>query len=481
MNTKSATSRLISYSIGMCRIVLLLLPVSLFSGCNESSDDDQEQKLLNWNAPQHPYLSANGRNNVHNDAYMTDAYSISGPEGNNLNLKFFTIPRVFITIAFDSQGRIMSLGTGADSKRAVYLIDPDSMKMIDSYELPAGTDLSASGAGYFYLDNNDKMIVPTTNKHIYKFGIEGNPSKFVLQTDYDLSALPDPCHIISVLPDWKGNMWFLTEEGLVGILTEEGTINFHSLTHTQDGILVQEKIGNSFAVDETGAVFVVSDYALYSLNADVNKKLNILWREEYDRGTQKKTGQFTQGSGTTPTLISDEYVTITDNAEPRMNVLVYKRKSNMAGERLLCKIPVFTENASATENSLIAFHNSIIVENNFGYTKAADFVGKFTEPGMTMIDFHADGNYEVVWDADLVIPSIVSKVAMGNNTVYTYTKETDGWYLTGLDLNSGSKKFQTKAGGDEVRYNNHYSGLAIGPNGSVYIGCAGGIIRFSEQ
>ncbi|HNW49910.1 MAG TPA: hypothetical protein PKH79_02435 [Prolixibacteraceae bacterium] len=463
--------------------ILLLIPILIgIAGCNSSSENDSEEKLLNWEPRQHPYLAANGRNNVHNDSYMTDSYTLSGPEGNNLKLTFFTTPRVFITIAFDRQGRIISLGTGGDSKRAAYLLDPDSMKMIDAYELPAGTDLSASGAGYFYLDNNDQMIVPTTNKHIYKLGIEGNPSKFVLKTDYDLTALPDPCHIISVLPDWKGNMWFLTEEGIAGIITEDGTINFISLTHTQDGTIVQEKIGNSFAVDETGAVFVVSDYALYSLIADSSKKIKILWREEYDRGTQQKQGQFTQGSGTTPTLISDEYVTITDNAEPRMNVLVYKRQQNVKGDRLLCKIPVFTENASATENSLIAFHNSIIVENNYGYTKkAVDFVGKFTEPGMTRIDFHANGDFDVKWESDVIVPSLVSKVAMGNNTVYTYTKETDGWYLTGLDLNTGSKKFQTKAGGDDVRYNNHYSGLAIGPNGSVYIGCAGGIIRFYEK
>jgi hypothetical protein len=480
MKKNQETTRLISCSsISICRIILLLFSVSLFSGCKESTDDP-EQKLLNWDAPQHPYLAANGRSNVHNDAYMTDAYSISGPEGNDLKLTFFTTPRVFITIAFDSQGRIFSLGTGGDSKRAVYLLDPVKLEVIDSYELPAGTDLSASGAGYFYMDNQDKMIVPTTNKHIYIFGIEGNPSKFVLQIDYDLTALPDPCHIISVLPDWKGNMWFLTEEGGVGILKEEGTINVLSLSHIQGGTEVPEKIGNSFAVDETGAVFVVSDYAMYGLEANDSKQPVILWREEYDRGTRKKQGQFTQGSGTTPTLICDEYVTITDNAEPRMNVLVYKRKKDVEGERLLCKIPVFKEYASATENSLIAFHNSIIVENNYGYTKAMDFVGKFTEPGMTRIDFHADGSYEVAWESNVVVPSLVSKAAMGNNTVYTYTKEADGWYLTGLDLNTGSKKFQTKAGGDEVRYNNHYSGVAIGPDGSAYIGCAGGIIRFSK-
>ena len=32
-------------------------------------------------APRHPYLAANGRSNLHDDAYMTDSYKQSGPLG----------------------------------------------------------------------------------------------------------------------------------------------------------------------------------------------------------------------------------------------------------------------------------------------------------------------------------------------------------------------------------------------------------------
>lgn len=481
--TSNCRSHNSCYSIGKIQnlcILLFSISLLLFLGCKKVKDDESKQKLQNWNVPQHPYLSSNGKNNVHNDAYMTDVYSIKGPERGNLNLSFLPINRIFITITFDSKGRILTLGTGADSKRAIYLIDAESLNIIDSYELPAGTDLSASGAGYFCLDNHDRMIVPTTNKHIYIFDVAGNPSEFVLETDYDLTSLPDPCHIISVLPDWKGNLWFITEEGIVGIVHEDRTFNVLSLTHNNSNNEIHENIGNSFAVDETGGVFVVSDYALYRLEANDKKEPQIIWREEYSRGNQKKPGQFMQGSGTTPTLISDEYITITDNDEPRMNVLVYRRDRDFKGDRLLCKVPVFKANASATENSLIAFQNSIVVENNYGYTKAADFIGKFTEPGMTRIDFYPDGNYDVAWESDIIVPSVVSKYSSQSNVIYTYTKEPDGWYFTGIDWNTGMKKFQTKAGADEIRYNNHYSGIAIGADGSAYVGCAGGIIRFSE-
>jgi hypothetical protein len=457
---------------------LLLLCTLLLAGCNKT-EDDVEQRLLTWEAPLHPYLAANGASNVHNDAYMTDVYQRKGPAKDNLNFTTtVTLNRVCITIAFDRQGRIMTLGTGGDGKRAIYLLNAITLEILDKYELPAAADLGVSGAGYFYLNNNDQMVVPTTNKHIYQFVVVEN--KFVLQTDYDLTSLEDPCHLASVMPDWNGNLWFVTTEGVAGIVKGAGSIEVIQLTHTDSGTEVKEAIDNSFAVDETGGVFVVTDYAIYRLEANESKQPKIIWREEYDRGTQKKPGQFAQGSGTTPTLISDDFLAITDNAEPRMNVLVYKRKQDAEGERLVCKVPVFRENASATENSLIAWHNSIIVENNYGYTKVLDFVGKLSEPGMTRIDFYPDGNYDVVWESDIVVPSLISKYSSGNSTIYTYTKQLDGWYLTLLDMNSGAVKFQTKTGGDEYWFNNHYSGIAIGPDGSAYIPCAGGIIRFSE-
>jgi len=460
------------------------ISVALLIGCSQS-DIEWDEKLYNWEPPQHPYLAPNGRNNVHNDAYMTDTYKGKGPEGDHLYLNFFEISRVFITIVFDNQGRVLSLGIGGDSKRAAYLLTPDSLNVIDTFELPQGTDLSVSGAGYFYLDHQERMVVPTTNKHIYHLKVDGNPPKFQLEKDYDLSNLPDPCHIISVLPDWSGNLWFVTEEGIVGIADLSGAPKILQLKHNTGTNEVLESIKNSFAVDETGAVYVVSDYALYALIADEQQSPEILWREEYDRGNRIKPGQFHQGSGTTPTLISDSYLAITDNAEPRMHVLVYKRERNIEGERLVCKMPVFSENASATENSLIAFGNSVLVENNYGYTKkVADFVGKFTEPGMTHIGFESDkcntSTCYCSWSVNEVIPSIVSKVALGNNIIYTYTKEPDGWYFTGLDLKTGQRKFQTRVGGDEIRYNNHYSGIAIASDGSAYVGCAGGIIRLSE-
>jgi hypothetical protein len=70
----------------------------------------------------------------------------------------------------------------------------------------------------------------------------------------------------------------------------------------------------------------------------------------YDRGGGQKSGQLSQGSGTTPTLLPDDLVTIADNADPRMHVIFLTRST---GEEV-CEVPVFDVGESATENSLVA-------------------------------------------------------------------------------------------------------------------------------
>ena len=54
------------------------------------------------------------------------------------------------------------------------------------------------------------------------------------------------------------------------------------------------------------------------------------WRAPYDRGTARKVGQINQGSGTTPTFLGRNFVAITDNADARMHVLVYRREASLS-------------------------------------------------------------------------------------------------------------------------------------------------------
>ena len=94
-------------------------------------------------------------------------------------------------------------------------------------------------------------------------------------------------------------------------------------------MLPGEQIENSFSVGPDG-VYIVSDHALYRMERAADGTPHVVWRETYDRGTQRKVGQINQGSGTTPSLIGDKYVAIADNAEPRLHALVYRRDSREA-------------------------------------------------------------------------------------------------------------------------------------------------------
>lgn len=85
---------------------------------------------------------------------------------------------------------------------------------------------------------------------------------------------------------------------------------------------------------------------------------------------------------------------ITDNADDRMNVLVYRRGADVpADRRLVCSVPVFGSGRSTTDSSLISWGNSLVVENNYGYENPASLLlGRSVVGGATRIDVRPDGS-----------------------------------------------------------------------------------------
>jgi len=241
-----------------------------------------------------------------------------------------------------------------------------------------------------------------------------------------------------------------------------------------------EKIGNSFAVDETGGVFIVTDGALYRFDAATTGAPLVTWREPYANTGVKKPGQTEAGSGTTPTLMGSQFVAITDNADP-MDVVVYKRAKVVSGGRRVCLQPVFSAGASATDQSLIGTGRSLVVENNYGYSGlAATEQGATTSPGIERVDL-SDTGCRKVWHNDERAPSVVPKLSLANGLVYTYTKParddgTDAWYFTAIDFKSGATVYKRLAG-TGLGFNNNYAPVSIGPEGSAYVGALGGLVR----
>lgn len=432
--------------------------------------------------PQNPHLARNGANSMHNDAAASDTYEWAGPTGlqPEVDTSWFGIEEC-ATLAFDSRDRLIAL-CGDRAGPTMHVIDPDSMNKLATKELPDREDSDKRpwqdlcGGAYFYLDPADRAVVATTDRRILAVRTSDADGEPDLTTDetWDLGdVVPKDDCLIALMPDWSGRIWFETQDGLVGtVAPDSGAIKTLDL---------DEEIANSFATDETGGSYVVTTHALYRLSAAADGTPVIDWREEYDRGDEKKKGQLSQGSGTTPTIIDGGIVAITDNAEPRMNVAFYERSSG----REICKAPVFEKDASATENSLISVGEGVIVENNQGYgSPISTLFGQGTSPGIARVDV-AGGDCKVAWTSDEIAPSSVAKVSLATGLAYAYTKKPNwwgvsAWYLTAIDVADGHTVFSVRTGTGALM-NNHYAAMTIAPDGAAWIATLGGLVRVHDR
>ena len=470
--------------------------------------------------PQHPYMAPNGLSNIHMDGYMSDTYTSAGPLGHAPTVKSAVLLGLGGTVTFDSAGRIIIMALGNGSRRLL-LLDPVTLGIEAAFQLPSpppaaslprSVETSFGGGGYYFLDELDRAVLPTADRLIWVVEeAAGPPPHFEKVNSCDPQVPPDQ-DIQSVLPDAQGRLWFTTSgttDPTTGNATSPawvGTLVFTSSTGCTVKTLqlgtsptTYESISKSFAVEPvatSGGVFIVSDYAMYRFDAAADGTPQITWREAYERGTYPpKPGQIQVGSGTTPTLMGTDFVTITDNASPQMDVLVYRRAAQVQGSRLVCKVPVFEPGMSDTENSLIATNQSIVVENNYGYYgPQATLFNRATTPGITRIDLNADqSGCNTVWTNNQEsIPSVVSQMSLANGLIYTYTKDPDScsapgpcytaaWYLTAIDFASGQTVFK-RLGGTGLFYNNHYSGVYLGPDQkTAYVGVIGGLIAIRDR
>jgi hypothetical protein len=439
--------------------------------------------------PRHPFMAANGRNAVHNDAYQTDTYRNLGPLGGNMRVFSQSIDgkggtgSCGITIAYDKRGRLITTCISATSVE-LRLMNPDlstvASHMLPPREIPPGVNpLQSPGGAYFYVDNKDRAVV-SIGRQIFVVAIRGNRLERV--KTYDLNAvIPSDDQLNSALPDWSGRLWFVTRRhGIVGDLDPATGKVF-------DTYRTNEAIGNSFAMDETGGVYVVTDKAQYRFDAGRAGKPKVTWRFKYDNVGIQKPGQFDAGSGTTPTLMGKRYLSIADNAA-RMQVVVLRRGKHLerGQRRVVCEQPVFHRGRGDTENSIIATGRAMIVENNYGYSPPPDATsnGNTTEPGVARVDIKRNGKgCRTVWNSSEISPSTVPKLSLASGLIYLYTKPKglpDAWYLTAVDFYTG-KTVWHRLIGTGVLFNVHYAGLTISPKGTLFTGVLGGTVGVADR
>ena len=453
--------------------------------------------LLAFDVPQNPYMAATVSNNMHNDGYITDTYEVSGPLGDNPRVEsrsFGSIAGMCPSPNFDSNGRIVTVCVQLD-RQDLYLLDADTLETLATYPMPmrpsiqqglGATSNDTSGGAYFYLDHLDQAVIAASDLTLKVIGqVEtADGFAFELVEEYDLREavmLPDGTEdtITTTMPDWDGRYWFVTRNGIIGTVDRD-TGDIQTL------FIEGEEFQNSFAVGQD-AVYMVSDYALYRLEADPDTGTpQVIWRETYDRGTFVKPGLLVQGSGTTPTLLGEDFVAIADNADDRTSVLVYWRDPEIE-DRLVCQTPVFEEGRSATENTLIGYNDSLIIENNYGrYLFTEMMFGRTAEPGIARVDINADRtDCEVVWTNDEIGQAPVPKLSIGNGLVYTHVKAddapplVDAFYLAAIDFETGETVYKLLTGTSFMHANNG-GPVTLGPDGTLYMSVLNGIVTVRD-
>lgn len=315
--------------------------------------------------------------------------------------------------------------------------------------------------------------------------------------------------------DTAGNIWFTTgaivgNEGqpeqysaTIGYVEPNGTI--HAIH------LPNEIIENGIAVSNT-TMFAITgptganDHAnatgnLYAFTAGQSgnsSSITMLWKMTYDAGSGLKPGGFARGSGTSPTLLGNDFVAIADNADHQINLIVFAQAD---GTRL-CSVQLFQPDASATDNALVNAWDGetygIVAVNDYNGAPVynhADINGASNNMTNVSAGFQrvnvtpqlgGGASCATAWNTKIrtKCPAVISTQS---GLVYTWTQSAAlalqgeyEWYATAVDFVTGEITWRARAGAGGV-FNDNYAPSELGPDGSLYQGVVGGIVRVKDE
>lgn len=382
---------------------------------------------------------------MHGDAGSSDATPFAGPGIGRVTATPVFLGAACPTLLQGGDGMIVALCTAiAGQVPTVHLLDPRTADSLAQLPLAKGSLL---GGVYAFLDNADRLVAVDGNRTLVRVGhSRGADGRWRLGIDSSTgltAAIPASDAVTGLAPDWHGNVWFATGAGVVGAVDKSGMARAIELP-------AGEQVQNSISTSPTGTA-VATTHALYELRTDSTGTPEIAWRAPYDRGSARKPGSLSWGTGSTPTYFGpstgSEYLTIVDNADDRVNVLVYRASS---GE-LLCRRTVLTSGGPGSENSPIGVGSSVFVASTYGYPyptvpsgagPAVPPTAPFTG-GVTRVDVDASGCH-TVWDVP-IRSAAVPHLSIADGNLYTVlrhglpdTTPLDGYSYTVVDPNTGA-------------------------------------------
>ena len=472
---------------------------------------------------QNENLSENPWNQIHNDSWFTDSYRVPGPtQATGATIKLiqeytFLNPQTDLPTTvklgecaahtYTSEGNLQTVCGGFPNPitnqflRSIVQISPEGdLLAYQSFEDPFNNIFDAAlnfgGAGYFYQDKDDRVVMGMPNGHIiaWERNFTIKPvDPFVDARDIAVIQPDGPIpqaigSFYALLVDAEGYIWFTTSEGVVGTISPDTVpvLKWINVNVADPGL--PQRISEAHSINEN-TMYQQTDRKMYRFDRADDGTPQITWSARYDRGSQIKPGQTSQGSGTSPSYfeIGDrQFVTIFDNAE-RPNIVVFRADELQDGEsrEVVKAAPFGNDTRVSNENSLVVYRVSdtvvrIYAENNWGNTSLLSTAGPFvTRPGYGGLEMDVNGLFRVLPpNRTIRIPSVVSKGNVEDELMYTYNKTREGWFLTAMDANDLANVVWTvQTGPGQTAFNSWYAQLSLAPGGeSHYVGVTVGFL-----
>ncbi len=139
--------------------------------------------------------------------------------------------------------------------------------------------------------------------------------------------------------------------------------------------------------------------------------------------------------------------------DPYTHIMVYKGQEQIEGDRVVCKVPLFEAGKSATEKSLVAYGNAMVVQNDYGHVFEGNALE--TSPGIMRVDVREDRS-----GCDVI------------------------WYLTAVDWENGKELWHRLISPGTGTLIDTLSSVTapvvLGQNGGAYVGIRTGVVMAKD-
>lgn len=415
--------------------------------------------------PVNPWLADSPYPIYHRNNYAQASTCIAGPTPNDsIVIKLRTeitggpSPWLYFSDTYpDGQRAILFSNSNFVYK---FLDDGDDLVAIDSLRI----DFDPTTTGYNFLLSRNKVWFtydpaynPAQNRYTRLFKLTDADTTDIYSDIVVLDTLDFGDYGINKVSmynvNYNGEIVFYSHEDLANGIFNVGVIDqdLNMVAHELFDLLPNEIVNhNSIAVDENNAFYIVSTHRLIQFTWD-GTTLAIGWQALYDFVNDGPTGNFANGSGTTPTLMgwgdgNDKLVVVADG-HAQNNLVAFWRElpdgwQGISGMDIhfadSLRIPYaqsFGNLFQSIENSPTAFGYDVAIAQYNGFfayaCENAKGVQKFRRDTAT-------DQLTLQWATDSVNMNGVLSYSSGSNLVYGTGKESDcNYYYYALDWDTG--------------------------------------------